>query len=76
MFIQTYLKFYQEYFKMVCSICKGSFSAIKFEKTSTTFRVIFHDVKNCQSVPFPKLGHSPEMSSIVSSRVKIKIGQS
>ena len=32
MFIQTYLKFYQEYFKMVCSILKGSFSGIEFVK--------------------------------------------
>ena len=32
MFIQTYLKFYQEYFKMVCSVLKGSFSGIEFVK--------------------------------------------
>ena len=32
MFIQTYLKFYQEYSKMVCSVLKGSFSGIEFVK--------------------------------------------
>ena len=51
MFIQIYLKFYQEYFKMIYSIWKGSFSAIKLVKTHTTFHIIFHDVKNCQYAP-------------------------
>ena len=32
MFIKTYLKFYQEYFKMVCSVYKGIFSGIEFVK--------------------------------------------
>ena len=34
--------------KLFAAFEKGSFSAIKFVKTNTTFHIIFHDVKNCQ----------------------------